>query len=84
MFAPAIGINEDPVTGNANGPLGAYLVYYNLVKHNNHLFKFKAKQGEAIGRAGMVEVEVKIENNKPVQVKICGNATVAFKTKLLL
>lgn len=22
MFAPAIGINEDPVTGNANGPLG--------------------------------------------------------------
>ena len=26
MFAPAIGIDEDPVTGNANGPLGAYLV----------------------------------------------------------
>ena len=27
MFAPAIGINEDPVTGNANGPAGAYLVH---------------------------------------------------------
>ena len=27
MFAPAIGIAEDPVTGNANGPLGAYLVH---------------------------------------------------------
>lgn len=25
MFAPAVGINEDPVTGNANGPLGGYL-----------------------------------------------------------
>lgn len=37
MFAPAIGINEDPVTGNANGPLGAYLVHHNLVKHNNSL-----------------------------------------------
>ena len=24
MFAPAIGINEDPVTGNANGPLGVF------------------------------------------------------------
>ena len=24
MFAPAIGIPEDPVTGNANGPMGAY------------------------------------------------------------
>ena len=28
MFAPAIGINEDPVTGNANGPFGAYLIHY--------------------------------------------------------
>ena len=27
MFAPAIGIREDPVTGNANGPLGIYLVH---------------------------------------------------------
>ena len=31
MFAPAIGIPEDPFTGNANGPLGAYLVH-------NHIF----------------------------------------------
>ncbi|MFT8363129.1 MAG: PhzF family phenazine biosynthesis isomerase [Sporolactobacillus sp.] len=43
MFAPAIGINEDPVTGNANGPLGAYLVHHHLVKYNDSLFVFKAK-----------------------------------------
>jgi PhzF family phenazine biosynthesis protein len=30
MFAPAIGIAEDPVTGNANGPLGAYLIRHDL------------------------------------------------------
>lgn len=30
MFAPAIGIDEDPVTGNGNGPLGAYLVHNKL------------------------------------------------------
>lgn len=84
MFAPAIGINEDPVTGNANGPLGAYLVHHNLVKHNNSLFKFKAKQGEAINRPGIIEVEVKIDNKKPVEVKISGNATIIFKSELLL
>ncbi len=84
MFAPVIGINEDPVTGNANGPLGAYLVYHNLVRHNNSLFKFKAKQGEAINRAGIIEVEVKIEDKKPVEVKISGNAVIAFKTELSL
>jgi len=84
MFAPAVGINEDPVTGNANGPLGAYLVKHNLVKHNNSIFKFKAKQGEAIKRTGIIEVEVKIEDKKPVEVKISGNAVIIFKTELSL
>ncbi|WP_097025626.1 PhzF family isomerase [Clostridium peptidivorans] len=84
MFAPAIGINEDPVTGNANGPLGAYLVHHNLVKHNNSLFRFKAKQGEAIKRPGIIEVEVKIEDKEPVEVKVSGNAVIIFKSQLLL
>lgn len=84
MFAPAIGINEDPVTGNANGPLGAYLVHHNHVKHNNSVFRFKAKQGEAIKRTGIIEVDVKIENNEPVEVKIAGNAVVIFKSGLVL
>lgn len=84
MFAPAIGINEDPVTGNANGPLGAYLVHHNLVQHDNSLLKFKAKQGEAIKRAGIIEVEVKIEDKEPVEVKVSGNAVIAFKSQLVL
>lgn len=84
MFAPAIGINEDPVTGNANGPLGAYLVHHNLIKHNNSLFRFKAKQGEAIRRPGIIEVEVKIEDNEPAEVKVSGNAVIAFKSELSL
>ncbi|EKQ51734.1 MULTISPECIES: PhzF family isomerase [unclassified Clostridium] len=84
MFAPAIGINEDPVTGNANGPLGAYLVHHKLIKHNNSVFKFKAKQGEAIKRTGIIEVEVKIEDKEPIEVKISGNAVIVFKTELFL
>lgn len=84
MFAPAIGINEDPVTGNANGPLGAYLVHHNHVKHNNSVFRFKAKQGEAIKRTGIIEVDVKIENNEPVEVKVAGNAVIIFKSELVL
>lgn len=84
MFAPAIGINEDPVTGNANGPLGAYLVHHNLVKHNNSLFKFKAKQGEAIGRPGVIEVEVKIEEKEPIEVKISGSAVIVFHSQITI
>jgi len=80
MFAPAIGINEDPVTGNANGPLGAYLVHNNLINTEIDVFSFNGAQGEAIGREGIVEVLVKLENRKPVLVKIGGEAVTIFRT----
>lgn len=82
MFAPAIGINEDPVTGNANGPLGAYLVHYKLIEHNRRTFCFNGRQGEAINRLGEIEVKVTIENDEPVLIQIGGNAVVVFKTEL--
>ena len=84
MFAPAIGINEDPVTGNANGPLGAYLVYHQLVEHNGALFKFNARQGVAIGRTGTVNVEVSIRNEEPLEVKVSGKAIIVFQTELII
>lgn len=84
MFAPAIGINEDPVTGNANGPLGAYLVHYKLVEHNGLCFKFIAKQGEAMGRIGIISVEVDIFNDEPSAVRISGKAVIVFKSELIL
>ena len=84
MFAPAIGINEDPVTGNANGPLGAYLVHHRLVPHNGSLFRFRIMQGEAIGRAGVMDVDVGIEGGEPTVVRISGNAVVVFRTDLVL
>jgi PhzF family phenazine biosynthesis protein len=82
MFAPAIGINEDPVTGNANGPLGAYLVQHKLVNTNEKTFSFKGKQGEAINRTGMVEVTVEVENELPQKVKVGGKAKIVFKTEI--
>jgi PhzF family phenazine biosynthesis protein len=84
MFAPAIGINEDPVTGNANGPLGAYLVHHNIAAHNGSVFRFNARQGEAIHRAGTIGVEVLIEQGEPKEVKISGNAIIAFQSEMTL
>jgi PhzF family phenazine biosynthesis protein len=80
MFAPAIGINEDPVTGNANGPLGAYLVHNNVVNTETDSFSFNGAQGEAIGRDGIVEVFVSVKDKKPVLVKIGGEAIAIFRT----
>lgn len=82
MFAPAIGVDEDPVTGNANGPLGAYLVHHRLVAHGGTMFNFQALQGVAMGRPGTITVDVSIANEEPMEVKVSGKAVIAFRTEL--
>ncbi|MDP4203991.1 MAG: PhzF family isomerase [Bacteroidota bacterium] len=82
MFAPAIGINEDPVTGNANGPLGGYLIANKLAKTNNSVFEFNGMQGEQIGRPGIIAVKVTATDDDHLSIQIKGDATVAFKTTI--
>ncbi|MFQ6599983.1 PhzF family isomerase [Flavobacterium sp. C3NV] len=82
MFAPAIGINEDPVTGNANGPLGGYLVQNNLVNFKNNEFEFNGRQGEKIDRLGVIKVKVSIEDNKPTLIQIKGDAVIVFRAEI--
>jgi phenazine biosynthesis protein PhzF family len=88
MFAPAIGIAEDPVTGNGNGPLGAYLVRHRLASpaSGQGVFSCTMRQGEAIGRAGEVRVEVTVDPGSmmPSAVRIGGEAVVVFRTGLEL
>ena len=84
MFAPAIGISEDPVTGNANGPLGAYLIHNKLAEPKQGSFFFKGVQGEAMGREGVIEVLVFVQDGKPKLVKIAGEAVPIFRTVIEL
>ncbi|MEE8572170.1 MAG: PhzF family isomerase [Gemmatimonadota bacterium] len=84
MFAPAIGIPEDPVTGNANGPLGAYLARHGLADPVDGRLSFRAQQGEAMGRPGTVEVEVEVEGTEPRVVRVGGRAVIAFQSELEL
>jgi PhzF family phenazine biosynthesis protein len=84
MFAPAIGIPEDPVTGNANGPLGAYLVKHGLAAASDGTLTFRARQGEALGRPGVVEVIVDAEGTTPKRVRVAGRAVIVFQSALEL
>ena len=84
MFAPAIGIAEDPVTGNGNGPLGAYLIRYKMVDFDDNRFEFKGKQGVAMGRPGVVHVSVDVEGSEPTRVRVGGQAVILFKTEIVI
>lgn len=86
MFAPAIGITEDPVTGNANGPLGIYLVHYGICRELDTPDKltFRIRQGEAIKRDGEMTVQVQIKDHRPKKVQITGQAVIVFNTDIIL
>lgn len=72
MFAPAIGINEDPVTGNANGPAGAYLVHHDLIECDQKV-TYWGYQGLAIQKPGRVLVTVE-KKDSILHVSIAGQA----------
>lgn len=78
MFSPAIGIVEDPVTGNANGPMGAWLVHHNVLPHDGNVLRVKGHQGRALGRDGVIDVTVTIRDNQPEKVTISGTAVILF------
>ena len=78
MFSPAIGIVEDPVTGNANGPMGAWLVHHRLMEHDGKTLRVQGHQGRALGRDGIVDVTVAIRDNQPEKVTITGSAVILF------
>ncbi|MFC5570673.1 PhzF family phenazine biosynthesis isomerase [Lysobacter yangpyeongensis] len=82
MFAPSIGITEDPVTGNANGPLGAYLVKHGLIAVEDGCARYRARQIAANGRGGWMDVTVAVESGSPVSVQIEGRAVMCFRTRL--
>ncbi|MGN7864332.1 PhzF family isomerase [Chryseobacterium sp. 22458] len=80
MFAPAIGIQEDPVTGNANGPLGGYLIQNQIINISDGIFTFTGRQGETLNRMGEMKVEVTVSNSIPQRIRITGNAVSVFRT----
>jgi len=84
MFAPAIGVPEDPVTGNGNGPLGAYLVRHGLVPHDGRRLTFCSTQGASVSRRGVVHVDVDIEGDQPRRVRIGRDAVIVFRAELYL
>ena len=66
MFAPALGVPEDPATGSANGALGAYLVHHaathptlrQAVDVSAPATHTLSEQGAEINRSSTLYVEV--------------------------
>ena len=73
MFAPNLGVAEDPATGSASGALGAYLVRHGIVKANPTALIF-VEQGYEMGRPSTIRVEVDSNKQEPTEVRVGGVA----------
>ncbi|MDP2208670.1 MAG: PhzF family phenazine biosynthesis protein [Bacteroidota bacterium] len=84
FFAPNEGIQEDPVTGSAHGPLAVFLFENNLLAPVNGVATYIAEQGDVLGRKGRINVTLSVENNKVQSIKIGGYAVTVFETDILI
>jgi trans-2,3-dihydro-3-hydroxyanthranilate isomerase len=75
MFAPEIGIAEDPATGAAAGPLGAYFVRHGLVERSRRE-PLRNLQGVAMGRPSWISISPILDGDEIAAVRVGGRAVV--------
>ena len=82
MFCPALGIPEDPVSGNAHAMLAAYL--WDLGQLPKKPSNFIGRQGKHMNRPGKVHVRLEVEQSELTAVHIAGTAVIVSEGRLAL
>jgi trans-2,3-dihydro-3-hydroxyanthranilate isomerase len=82
MFCPALGILEDPVSGNAHAMLAAYL--WELGQFGKNAAGFTGHQGRSLDRPGRVGVRLEIAEGRLIAVHIGGGAVIVSEGTLAL
>jgi len=82
MFCPAIGIDEDPVSGNAHALLAMHLHSLGFVVQRQERMGFTGRQGHHVGRPGVVNVLMRRAGTAISSVQIEGSATIAFEASI--
>ncbi len=85
MFAPGLGVPEDPATGSAAGALGCYLVWHALVRPHDGVATVVVEQGLEIDRPSRIAVEVTVGNGGEITaVRVGGEAVTVISGEVRL
>jgi trans-2,3-dihydro-3-hydroxyanthranilate isomerase len=71
MFAPGLGITEDPATGGASGPLGCYLVRHGVVACDPAA-EIVSEQGIEMGRPSFIRIRIEQRDGDISAVRVGG------------
>ena len=77
MFAPGIGVGEDPATGSAAVAFGGYLAKRD--KRSDGTLRWVIEQGFEMGRPSMLEVEVDKRDGKVTAARVGGHSVLVSK-----
>lgn len=84
MFCPVIGVPEDPVSGNAHGMLGVYLLHNGLLVPKDGEASFVGLQGRFVDRPGRVDIAVACSGKRASAVRVSGDAVIVYEAVLPL
>jgi trans-2,3-dihydro-3-hydroxyanthranilate isomerase len=76
MFAPELGVFEDPATGAASGPLGCYLVRHKVVQPDK-AESMISLQGMKMGRPSHIHIAIGLDKGEISSVRVGGEAVLA-------
>src|SRR5438128_396583 len=76
MFAPDLGVAEDPATGGASGPLGCYLVRHRVVKPEK-AGAMVSLQGVKMGRPSQIHISIGMHGSDISTVRVGGESVLA-------
>lgn len=71
MFAPALGVAEDPATGSAAGPLAAHLCRHGSAPYDTWL---EIRQGDGLGRPSTLWARVEVGSRGIERLLVRGHA----------
>jgi trans-2,3-dihydro-3-hydroxyanthranilate isomerase len=71
MFAPALGVPEDPATGSAAGPLALHLARHGRIAYGQEI---EIRQGDEIGRPSLLRARVQGSDEVLEAVEVGGSA----------
>ena len=81
MLAPGFGVAEDPATGAASGPLGAYLLHHRLVSPDAAR-SMLSLQGVAMGRPSRVHISIDSDEERISRVRVGGVSVLVGRGEL--
>ena len=85
MFAPAMGIGEDPATGSAAGPLGVYLLRHRrLTPDETGQTRARLEQGIEMGRPSALDIAIMGSGDAIEDVRVGGASVLMIEGELLL